>query len=159
MSEWWCKNKTSPYDIRQDDKALIQAAIRLGELLLTYEDITSEQHDSIIEMLAFLRNLPAQARLGLHGEFGFQLLADDETWDEGHYGCWYVSVGRGMLEIFCNGRDDLPEFMWELCPAHKNLNNMTHAHDWIAQVSDPHALILPGKRLRIEASTWSVSDS
>lgn len=41
----------------------------------------------------------------------------------------------------------------------KNLNNMTHAHDWIAQVSDPHALILPGKRLRIEASTLIVSDS
>jgi len=158
MSEWWCKDKTSPYDIRPEDGPLISAAIKLGELLQTYEEATQEQKDAIAAILTFLRNLPAQAPVGLHGDFGFDFVADDETWDHGIHGSWFVSLYRGGFEIGCVPLEGLPEFAWELCPGWKNLNRMDTAGEWITQVLDPRSLLLPGKRFRIQAKTISVSD-
>lgn len=153
-----CEHKTSPYDIRPDDSVLIDAAIRLGEWLYSYQQTTQQQREAISLMLAFLRNLPAPPLAGLHGEFGFQFESEDETIDEGHYGSWKVCVCRSMFEMFGCGRDDLPELSWLLCPGHSNRNDMSHAAAWATQVANPMSLVQPGQRLVVEASTWSIQD-
>ena len=147
-----CQDKISPYDIRPDEEKLIRAAIGLGEWLASQAEATEPQKAAIAQMLAFLRNLPAPPPPGLHGEFGFEFAHPN-----GHSGAWSVSVGRAMFEIFCCGRDDLPEFSWLLCPGAVNHNDLSCADHWIAQVSDPHALAIPDHPFVIEASTWSVS--
>ncbi|MCX8038794.1 MAG: hypothetical protein N3D11_17435 [Candidatus Sumerlaeia bacterium] len=153
-----CEDKTSPYEIRPEDAGLINAAIALGEQLYDFPEATLQQREAISQMLTFLRRLPAPPPPELHGEFGFELQPDNDSCDGGHFGCWSVSVCRAMFEIFSCGQDDFDEFSWNLCPGHPNRNELSKADTWIKQTSNPRALMLPGQRLVIEASTWSVKD-
>jgi len=150
----YCKDKTSPYDLRPEDAELFQTAIDFGERLSRHSLATIENRQAIAKMLEFLRNLPNPPPPKLHGEFGFMIVPDEG--DGGHAGSWTVSVCRALLEIFCCGRDDLPEYSWELCPGRENLNIYTNAKEWIKQIGDPDSLITPGHHLKIEASTWSI---
>lgn len=149
------EDKTSPYDIRLEDAGLIRAALDLGERLCAFPETTQKQKEAITTMLAFLRNLPAPQPGGFSGEFGFRFEAKDESLDCGHFGSWCVGVYRGQFEIFSCGRDERTELAWELSPGQENLNDMTTAATWAAQVANPRALLLPDQRLVVEASTWS----
>lgn len=150
-----CQDKASPYDIRPEEEKLIQAAIGLGEWLAAQPESTAPQRAAIVQMLAFLRNLPAPPPAGLHGEFGFEFVHNNL--DIGHGGAWSVSVCRAMFEIFCCARDDLPEFSWVLCPGAVNKNDLITVEAWIAQVSNPRKLAIPEHSMAIEASTWAVA--
>lgn len=152
-----CQNKNSPYEIRDDEQALIEAAIGLANWLADCPEVTVQQLEAISRMRTFLENLPVPPPSDLHGEFGFEFQPDDDLWDGGHLGCWSVSVCRAMFEIFCVGRDDLPEFTWELCPGSQNRNDLSNAIAWINQVSNPKNLKLQGQHLVIQASTWSIA--
>ena len=143
------------YDIRPEDAGLIRAALDLGERLCTFPETTPKQKEAITTMLAFLRNLPASPPVRFGGEFGFRFEAKDESLDCGHFGSWCVCVGRGLFEIYSCGRDERTELAWELRPGLKNLNDMTNAADWAAQVAIPKALLLSDQRLVVDASTWS----
>lgn len=150
-----CQDKASPYDIREEEHELIRAAIQLGEWLAAQAEATVTQQVAIAKILEFLRNLPAPPPPGLHGEFGFRY--DYAGENVGHCGSWMVSVCRTTFEIFSNGREELPEFEWLLCPGATNHNNLSAAPAWIAQVSNPRALAIPNRIMVVEASTWSVS--
>lgn len=147
-----CQDKSSPYDIRQEEGKLIRAAISLGEWLASQDEATEPQRVAIAKMLAFLRNLPDPPPLDLHGEFGFEFVHPN-----GDSCTWTVCVCRTMFEIFCCGRDDLPQLRWLLYPGEVNRNDLSKADAWISQVSDPHALAIPNHSFVIEASTWTVS--
>ena len=157
MSDF-CQNKTSPYDIRNEDKPLIKAAIGFADWLAARPDVTAAQIKAINEMRLFLQRLPAPPPPHLHGEFGFESHADDASLDHGHLGCWTVSVCRAMLEIFYIINEESDGFSWELCPGHVNRNDLANANDWIEQVSSPEKLLPAGQHIVIQASTWSVVD-
>ena len=150
-----CKDKTSPYDLRPDEKELIEAAIGLADWLAARPDVNREQLNAIAEMRNFLRNLPAPPAPGLNGEIGYRFELTDNVPERGHFGSWCVSVCRAMFEIFHVGADDTDEFEWLLCPGETNRNSLSKAREWIEQVADPMRLLPPGQKLVIEASTWS----
>ncbi|MFC4861224.1 hypothetical protein ACS8MQ_08800 [Pseudomonas sp. MAHUQ-62] len=152
----YCQDKTSQYDIRPAETDLMHAAIALAERLLEYQ-LTASQRSAITEMLAFLRNLPAPPPAGLNGEFGFEFRLDSEQDDGGHAGAWMICVCRGLFEVFGSGYEPLTGFSWELCPGKPNRNDLTHAHKWIEQVTDPYGLLPKGHQLIIAAETWTVS--
>ena len=107
-------------------------------------------------MREFLLDLPKPPPLDLHGEFGFEIVSDDERGDESHFGAWEVGVCRSMFEIYNARNDSGPEFTWLLCPGCENFNDLTYAQVWIQAVSDPLKLLKPGQRLVLQASTWKV---
>jgi len=154
-----CQDKILPYDVRETEYALIEAAIGLANWLTARPEVTEKQLEAVNLMRLFLQNLPAPPPLDLNEDFGFEIQPDDPEWDGGHLGSWAVSVCRAMFEIFCVGRDDLSEFSWELCPGRLNRNDLSNAIAWIEQVAAPEKLLLPGQRIVIEASTWSVNDT
>ena len=84
-------------------------------------------------------------------------MPDEENRNGGNLGSLAVSVCRAMFEIFCVGDEKLAEFTWELCPGIENHNSMLHAELWISQVSNPEALLAPGQKLIIDASTWQIA--
>lgn len=152
----FCQDKVSPYNLKPEEAALFKAAIGLADWLVARPDATPAQLDAIGRIRQFLQDLPKPPPLDLHGEFGFEILPDDDTWDGGHLGAWEVSVCRAMFEIYYAGNDEGPEFSWILCPGCQNHNDMTYAPDWIQRVSDPMKLLQPGQRLILQASTWNV---
>lgn len=151
----YCQDKTSPYDIRPDETAMLRAAIGLAERLLEHE-LADPQRRAITEMLTFLRNLPAPPPAGLNGEFGFEFQPDSGESDGGHAGAWVVSVSRGLFEVFSSGYEPLTGFSWVLCPGKPNQNDLTHANEWIEQVADPYGVLPERHHLVVEAVTQMV---
>lgn len=149
------QENTLSYDIRAEESQLFDAAFGLADWLAAQAETTGPQLAAIDKMRLFLRNLPAPPPAGFNGEFGFRF--DHNNPDIGHAGCWMVSVCRGMLEIFCTGRDDLPEFEWLLRPGESNRNDLAAAQDWIAQVRNPRLLAIPLHHLALEASVYAAA--
>jgi len=58
------------YEIRPEDRPLINAAVQFGEWLGCQPEVTEQQQHAIAQMLAFLGNLPAPEPVGWAGEFG-----------------------------------------------------------------------------------------
>ncbi len=155
-----CQDKTSPYDIREEESDLIRACIDLGDWLLRRPEITLSEAQSVREVQKFLEDLPSPPKHGLHGEYGFKIEPDVADWDEGHLGCWAVSVCRAMFEIYsCHNDTEEGDLEWLLCPGHKNHNYLLNAKVWISEVAFPEELLDSGQRLVIEASAWSVKDA
>lgn len=152
-----CKDKTSPYDIRPEEKKLIEAAIGLADWLAARSEVTGEQLNAIFEMRSFLKNLPSSPPPGFNAEIGFSFESDDDP-DQGEFGCWGVSVCRAGFEIFFFNKDDADEFEWILCPGETNRNSLKYAQAWIDQVADPVRQLPQGHRFVIEASTWSTDN-
>jgi hypothetical protein len=151
-----CEDKLSPYDIREEEYALIESAKALGSWLQSQSETTREQLRAIEQMLEFLQALPAQSRTGFAGEFGFSYLMQDEF--GAHCGSWAVSVCRGMFEIFSTGREESEEFSWLLCPGRTNTNELLNAELWTQQVQQPRALVIAGTKFTIGASVWETND-
>lgn len=160
-----CKDKTSLYEIRQIDDALIKATKCLGNFLLSHPQCTVEQKDAIGGMLSFLNNLPLPPGIDFNGEFGFEIKPENSSNVAPIERSWFVSVCRACFEIGSvytdsSSDDDLcglkHEFEWCVCPGEKNRNGNYNADLWIAQVSNPLLLLTSGYHLEIEASAWTM---
>jgi hypothetical protein len=153
-----CQDKTSPYQIREEEWKLFEAAIRFGDWLAEFPAITGDEIKAIRDMQNFLQNLPSAPPPGLHGEFGFRVESISGGPDLGHFGCWSVSVCRAMLEVYFCSDDNIPEFEWLLCPGCENTNDLRDVDKWIDQISAPFSLLGEDQQLVVEASTWQVKD-
>jgi hypothetical protein len=151
-----CEDNLSAYDIREEERSLIEAAKALGHWLKRQTETTREQSRAIEQMLEFLQALPAQSRAGFAGEFGFTYVVQDEF--GAHRGSWAVSVCRGMFEIFSTGREESEEFCWLLCPGRRNTNELFNVNLWTQQVQQPRALAIAGTKFTIDASVWETND-
>ncbi len=146
-----CQDKTSPYDIRPEDKPLIDAAINLGEWLSNQAITSDEEKSAIQKMLTFLNNLPSPPPEGLNAEFGFFFESINPN-AVSHGGTWSVSVCRGMFEMYSVPVDEDDEFSWLLCPGIENQNSLYNSDTWIRQISNPNALAVDKHKLTLEAS-------
>ena len=149
-------NKVSPYDLREIDFPLLDAALELGDWLLRQSETTAEQSHAITLMVDFLQCLPTQPRVGFAGEFGFSYVMEDEF--GAHCGSWAVSVCGGMFEMFSTGRDESEEFSWLLCPGRPNTNELHNATLWISQLKHPRSYPVAGSKFTIDASIWETSN-
>ena len=151
-----CQDKTSPYEIRPQEKDLFAAAIVFGDWLAEFPTASHHEIAAIMEMQTFLRNLPAAPPPDFNAEYGFQIETSNE--EMGHFGSWSVSICRAMLEVICCGHETEPEFAWLLCPSWKNNNDLRFAKDWMRQVSDPLKVIGNDQSIVIQVSKWSIKD-
>jgi len=66
------------FQIKLEDKPLIQAAIGMGDWLLAHPDTTEEQKQAIVLLQEGLRRLPAVTP-GLDADYGFSIVAAEDA--------------------------------------------------------------------------------
>lgn len=154
-----CQDKTSPYNLRDADAPLLRAAASLGEWLMQQPESSEAHRQAIVDMLAFLRNLPNPPPHQFNAEFGFEVCSSSDITEGSFKYCWSVSVCRAGIEIFSIGNDAFYDFFWFLCPGCENSNDLSMAHEWIQQVADPRRLVPLNHHLVIDAGRWQVNEA
>lgn len=100
------------FNLRPEDRRLIDAAIILGDWLVAHPAITSEQLRAVRALQAALRRMPEDSPDILDAEYGFTIAPPDLA--RGVAQSWTVSLCRhapgdpGVLELF-NTYSTLPE--------------------------------------------------
>jgi len=156
------------YDLRAEDWPLIEAAIRLGDWLVSQPEVTEEQQKAIRCLQSALRRLP-EASPGVDVEYGFSAVIGEgyyvemkeDEW-EGLYRSWGVSMfPPGLLEIFSiytphpevdyfeQMAHEL-EFALKAGEPNERVGDFYY-QEWIAEVSDPGQFRKEGVHFEIEA--------
>jgi hypothetical protein len=176
------------YHIRPKDAPLIAAALALGDWLLARPEPTEEAKEVVRDMQHFIHHLPEHTP-NLDGDYRLCLEPldySDHTCITRH---WTVGVRPGALFFSSGyyalsegefwdsyGTDDTDEETWKVRPLPPPLHteykldwcaeagalNRSSDHyveQWIKDVGNPHALVIPKHRLEYEISTLREMES
>jgi hypothetical protein len=159
------------YDLRPEDYLLVEAAIKLGDWLASYEETTPEQIDAIRYLQNALRRLP-ESSPDVNAQYGFRAIKGrgffvempDDAW-QGVSRAWAVTMyPPGVIEIFSNYspypevhifKKLAHELGFELRAGEPNPHiGAFYFNEWIDEVSDPAAFIDDEVVFKVEALIW-----
>lgn len=133
------------YDIRPQDEALVEAAIDLGDWILSQKSTSRSQRRAVVALQKALRGLPWVEWSAETIEYGFHVRVEPPD-GPGLYRAWRVMLGPSGLEIFSVYSPDAPidieskgerELNLWIRPDRPNSHDGYYFEEWIAEVARP----------------------
>jgi len=146
---------------REQDKPLIEAAIKLGEYIKNHPLTTQVQKLTAIQIQNCLRNLPHYTS-GIMASYELRIVNDPDYSGQGIRRSWSVEIYNDTIEIMSE-YDSFPEpqdrfentgieLNFCLIAGKKRNNETANFMRWIIETSNPDLLLTSGYHAEIEVA-------
>jgi len=153
--------ETLKWHIRDEDKALINAAIQLGEYIKNHPQITPVQKHTISQIQNCLKDLPNYTP-GISASYELRIVNEAGFPEMGIRRSWSVEIYNDTIEIMSDYEsfpepedrfeNTLIELNFCLIAGKERNNDRTNYLRWIIETSDPDLFLTKGYHAEIEVT-------